>query len=295
MLTHESGTPSLGGMWEWNAGAWIRVWAPNPPAGGVRSSLTHDSVRGRTVVSWANTVTKAQWDWDGTAWSERQLGLYSPSCWAALAAAAFDGTRGRLVEFGGVTILGVELDQTWQCFTLSPATFAAYGRACPGSNGMPRLASATRPWTASTLRTELRNARPFAPAVLLNGFSRTAFAGGALPFNVAALGAPLCDLLTSVDFTPAGVDEPHWHGRHRRAHALGPAVDRHRVLPAVRGPRPRRQRPRARAQPGRRRDDRRAVGICPVASSVVRRHHSYHPGGNQRQEVRVKAPRRQRR
>ena len=77
------------------------------------------------------------------------------------------------------------------------ANYTTFGTGCPGALGIPTLAAATgsKPTLGTTLSVNLGNL-PFGVGLMLTGLSNTLFGGAIpLPFPLAGLGYPGCDLL----------------------------------------------------------------------------------------------------
>lgn len=165
-------------------------WSVGPDAG-VQFSQGQASVGGR-YTNWGgiepNNAPSFLWMNGGPAfanigrgqWADDDNGVPSPA----------DPVIGYLVEYE------------------TPAWYA-YGSGCSGSNGTPALQAATAPLAGQPLQLSLDHL-PTAPGLygIALGFSDTTSAVlGALPFDLAPLGAPgclvLCDLLVT-DFRPHG-------------------------------------------------------------------------------------------
>jgi PKD repeat protein len=81
-----------------------------------------------------------------------------------------------------------------------PAGYGFFGAGCAGSRGISTLSPAALPAIGSLVDITVSNL-PQNVAIMLTGFSRSAWALGALPFDVSALGAPGCSLRVSPDAT----------------------------------------------------------------------------------------------
>jgi Galactose oxidase, central domain len=116
MFSGNSGSPDFAGLtdsWALDGAGWSQLAAHRVP---VRGALAYDSVRQRTICygGYTSAVTpqSATWEWDGTAWTERQPAVSPPA--RVRSAIAFDGLRGRLVMFGGATGFGALPNDTWE-------------------------------------------------------------------------------------------------------------------------------------------------------------------------------------
>ena len=77
-----------------------------------------------------------------------------------------------------------------------------FGSGCPGTTGTPAQSAAGIPRLNATISLQLAGARPSAPGLLLLGVSTFYWSGFYLPYDMAPLGAPLCTILNSGDYTP---------------------------------------------------------------------------------------------
>jgi len=117
---------SFGDTWEWDAttGAWSQRTVTAGPAGRYDASMVWDSTRNLAVLfggmekddATVDGIPKQDtWEWDPAAgtWTERTATGTKPSPrWGQ--AAAFDGSRGKVVVFGGWDInTGGYLDDLW--------------------------------------------------------------------------------------------------------------------------------------------------------------------------------------
>ncbi len=117
---------SFGDTWEWDAttGAWSQQTVTAGPAGRYDASMVWDSTRNLAVLfggmqkddATVDGIPKQDtWEWDPAAgtWNERTATGTKPSPrWGQ--AAAFEGSRGKLVVFGGWDVnTGGYLDDLW--------------------------------------------------------------------------------------------------------------------------------------------------------------------------------------
>ena len=103
--------------------------------------------------------------------------------------------------YGG-SLLRVDRADTLERFTDQPASYLTYGRGCAGSAGVPQLTSAQRPWLGEGFGVQLtRLPNSAAAAVVSLGFSDRNWLGVPLPFALANLGMPGCDLLAAFEFS----------------------------------------------------------------------------------------------
>ncbi len=221
--------------WEWDGTNWTRRFPANSPAGRHHHALSFDQLRGRVVLfgglSSAGAVLGDTWEWDGTTWLLRQpQSAPSPR---RLYGLAYDSARARTVLFGGTAGANgsrVGLNETWEYFHPTPATAVPFGTPCPGSAGTPSLSAVPGqlPWLGENFDIELANLRPLSTVALLLGGSNTLYGVFVLPQNLGWLGAPLCDLLVSIDASFFGVMSGR--GAFRLAIPLVPALAGGRVF-----------------------------------------------------------------
>ncbi|MEO6325441.1 MAG: hypothetical protein ABIT01_03175 [Thermoanaerobaculia bacterium] len=106
-------------VWEWNGTAWARITVPGArPAARLSPLMVYDSRRGRTVLFGGfDAVTGAglsdTWEWDGAAWTRRDVAAPLPSDRSG-AAIAFDDARGVTVLFGGANAAEVPIAGVWE-------------------------------------------------------------------------------------------------------------------------------------------------------------------------------------
>ena len=115
-------------------------------------------------------------------------------------AMSFDLVRGVCVLFGG-QVGGNSMGDTWE-FDLGPlASFTVFGGGCLGSRGTPALSTlgSSSPRIGSTFQLHVTNLPWTGPAFLLLGVSNTVYANTTLPIDLGFLGAPLCNLMTSIE------------------------------------------------------------------------------------------------
>ncbi len=189
--------------WRWNGTAWQQVVTATAPPAMAFPSLAFFDAHGVAVLtggSGAGSQPLGSFVFDGTDWSA------GPSAPPALAgrqghATAYDPRRELVVLFGGARIaLGgaIALQDTWELAVR--ATFAPFGSGCAlGTAGTPRLAARTRPQLGAALELEVAPAGSL--VLFVAGTSDAAFLGAPLPADLAPIGLPGCQLLTSVDFT----------------------------------------------------------------------------------------------
>jgi hypothetical protein len=161
--------------------------------------MTYDVLRDRVILFGGITggVFRANtWEFDGQDWTDRGTSPLAPRTFPSL---AYVLALGKTILFSGFGGTGIYHPGTWEYQTNALATYTTSGTGCAGSAGVPRVDALQLPWIGETFEFDVSslgaNAQPFA----FVGFSKTAWAGGALPFPLTVLGAPQCDLLVSPD------------------------------------------------------------------------------------------------
>jgi hypothetical protein len=118
---------------------------------------------------------------------------------------AFDALRGRFVMHGGEfynsSIGSVLMSDTWE-YTPGPgAAYSTFGAGCLGSRGVPTLQpqSNALPRVNTPFTVQANNLPLTGPAFLFFGLSNTNYGPTPLPFDLAPVGAPGCNLAVSGD------------------------------------------------------------------------------------------------
>jgi hypothetical protein len=108
----------LGDTWEWNGTDWS-LRSPPPPVPGARadSFMVYDGARSVMVLfgglAPANIVLGDTWEYDGAAWTNRQLAPPAAPSPRWIHRMAYDTQRARIVLFGGASP-GAVLGDTWE-------------------------------------------------------------------------------------------------------------------------------------------------------------------------------------
>jgi hypothetical protein len=113
---------------------------------------------------------------------------------------AYDIARARFVIHGGSN--GVtELNDTWEYVPGPGASYSTFGAGCLGARGVPTLQpqSGTLPRVNTPFTVQANNLPLTGPAFLFFGLSNTNYGPTPLPFDLAPVGAPGCNLAVSGD------------------------------------------------------------------------------------------------
>ena len=97
-------------------------------------------------------------------------------------------------------------------YSTTAAAWSTFGSGCTGTAGEPTIgpAQGTLPQLGTTFLTEFGNLPAPASLVFVGvGFSRTQWGANPLPFSLAPLGAPGCNLLISLDVTAQTAGAPN--------------------------------------------------------------------------------------
>lgn len=199
------GTNFLADTWIWDDREWSQTNLTKPaPSARSSAALTYDNLRKRVVLFGGidhTGVFNDSWEWDGKDWSQ-----VTPTDRPSIrygATLAYDIARCRSVLFGGRTAFpgGTTLNETWE-FGLPPAdaSFSPFGAGCPGTNGVPLLASSAGPWLGERFTTTITNlpSNPLSVPFGLLGFSDKMWGGVGLPLDLGLIGMDGCDLLVSI-------------------------------------------------------------------------------------------------
>ena len=193
------GGSSQADTWEYDGMSWTQRMPAATPWPRYGASMAFDSERDVTVLfggtsghAWSDT-----WEWDGSNW-QQQISPLPGLIGRSDSSLVFDTNRNRMVLFGGDTY-GVKLSDTWEYFVA--AGYTPFGTGCPGSAGYATLGQGfvVPALLGSALVSEIHNLPNAAIAVMVMGFSKTAWNGAPLPASLAAIGMPGCDLLVRPD------------------------------------------------------------------------------------------------
>jgi hypothetical protein len=184
------GIAPLGDTWEYDGADWVFVATAASPPPRQLHTMSYDSHRARTVLFGGQGSAELGdlWEYDGHVWTTFAV-TPGPDPMSA-AVLAYDAQRQRHVLHG--TPPGTSRRETWELLPPPAATFARYGRGCPGSGGVPTLdtVDGELPWLGTTLPLQLGGL----PA--RSGFAILGVAFGAttaaLPQPLDAAGLPGC-------------------------------------------------------------------------------------------------------
>jgi hypothetical protein len=109
-------------------------------------------------------------------------------------------------------VLGFDFHHSWEYATPFPARVTAFGAGCPASAGVLQSTATSRPWLGDTVTGRLAPVPAGAVGITIFGWSATAWGGLPLPFSLAPLGAPACELLAEplLLLTAAGTGNASW-------------------------------------------------------------------------------------
>lgn len=194
----ESTQTIYGDTWWYDGVDWIDVSPASSPTPRFRGSMVFDSTRSRTVYYGG---------FDGSNSLEQTL-EYTGGEWAIIPPAgnnptnttemlgAYDPLRQKFVIYGGFG--GSFSNDTWEYTGNTDGIFTLYGSACDLATGTPGLTGST-PNIGTTLNLDATDLGTSIGAVWVLGLSDQVFNGLPLPFDLALIGLPGCDLLTSAD------------------------------------------------------------------------------------------------
>ena len=196
--------------WELDGQVWTQRQPATIPPVRYSMAFTYDIGRQRIVMSGGGTGLLTgeladTWEWDGSDWRQR---LPTGTAFAARRGMTltYDLAQGRSVMFGGSVGNSSNIllnNDTLTYAATTPASFAAYGAGCGGTAGVPALqpVAGRAPWIGDAWGLQLAMLPANAPALLVMGFSRTAWGSTPLPMSLAAFGMPGCSLHSSPEAT----------------------------------------------------------------------------------------------
>ena len=198
--TTASGT--LSDTWSWDGAAWTQYASMTTTR--CDHALGYDQARQRMVLyGGTNFLGSAQtqlgdtWEWSGGTWTQR-LPASTPGTRAVATAAYLPPISGFLIA-GGETFPGIPSNNTssYRAVTLGKAESS--GVPCVTTSGV-ELEVATMPYLGMPFTQNIVNAEPTAiVSLLIFGSSWQFFNGVPLPLDLAAVGAPGCNLYASPD------------------------------------------------------------------------------------------------
>ena len=191
---------SIPEYWEFTNGQWAQYYPNFPTSWTYMPQEGGASLEGRALRVYLDMDSNLQQPRLWTV-SSRQVQQTYLTTWPAMrrnCAFGYDPTRDRIIMHGG----GSNWRDTWELDLGPNALFTTYGVGCPNSTNItPQIAAQTG--TAPSVNSQFNiqvSGLPFnGQAFMWLGYSNTTYAGLALPFNLALLGAPQCDVLMSPD------------------------------------------------------------------------------------------------
>jgi hypothetical protein len=185
--------------WVWDGTNWAQLPVPGTrPAPRTLAPMTYDFARNVALLQGgmdpvSGTLLPETWEFNGATW--RQVQVAQPTARRGFAL-SYDLSLGRTVMFGGSTGNFQPLVDTQEY----GASVTSFGSGCPGSNGVPLLASAVAPRLGTTFTSTLTHLATGASfGAMLAGLDNTTSGLGSLPLPMAAFGLPGCNLLVSPD------------------------------------------------------------------------------------------------
>lgn len=216
--------------WEFDGIRWHAITTATTPTGGVFPAMAFHRAHGVTVLVGATGTVNPPlqtWVYDGIDW---QRGPAAPAGFVGRQGhgMVFDTARDTMVLFGGASIAfggARPHDDTWELG--DRARIEVFGTGCSTSAGRLELVSrdGERPQLGHDLVLDAGSVPPRSMTTLLLGFDDAAWAGLALPFELAPFGMPGCSLLVAIDAT-----EPMVAGSGVASHTLRVPLDRNLIL-----------------------------------------------------------------
>ncbi|MFO1078303.1 MAG: kelch repeat-containing protein [Planctomycetota bacterium] len=186
------GTTRFGDTWEFDGSTWLArpsAAAPTPRFGHVQG---YDPDRQRTFVFGGDDGGDPRdlWEWDGVVWTPRTL-PHVPDTGIGVCG-AYDESRREIVLFGGQPAHG----ETWRLRDTSLGAWSSTGQGCDTGNGSLTLSTQDALALGRTSNLDVTHL-PAHLAVLASvwiGFDDTQWNGLSLPFSLAAIGRPSCQV-----------------------------------------------------------------------------------------------------
>lgn len=204
--TESNGVPSRA-TWEYDGVTWTLASNAAQNPGGSGCALAFDAGRRRVVLFGGYDAASAgtTWEYDGSTWQARAVVSPSPRVGAAL---GYDLSRNECVMVGGTGAWQYALGDVYRYRALQPAVAASFGQGCGGTGTTPGLLPLPYqvPYVGYSFGVRLYSLPIGMPAVVAAGYSRTSYGALPLPFPLAGIGMPGCELLVSPDvmLTAAG-------------------------------------------------------------------------------------------
>lgn len=202
MVGGDEGNPSTQ-TWEWDGNNWTHVFPASSPLGRSDFGMAFDAIQSRVVLfggSGGFGTLGDTWEWDGTNWVQQLTPGPVPRAGHRM---AYDSARQRVVMYGGVG--SFYLVDTWVLWTPGTPAFAtSYGTGC-GSPPLGFVPNMTHRPILGQVGWATITSAPTAAAGVAMGWSNTFAFPVVLPFNLAGIGMPGCDLLQSSEIIGLGV------------------------------------------------------------------------------------------
>lgn len=190
--------------WTWDGSSWQQLHPSHVPPARAEAGLSPTGSSRQLVLfgGYAFAPLNDTWIWDGVDWTRIvPVGTPPPMAYFSL---DLDTARDRVVLVRGQEFSNTHIAH-WELHVpvASPASFTPFGSGCQSSAGVPQLdaASGSLPYIGESFTMQLTGipASIYSPAFLLTGYSRTAWNGNPLPFDLGPLGLPGCSAWISPD------------------------------------------------------------------------------------------------
>jgi hypothetical protein len=188
--------------WEWTGSNWVQRY-PNPAhanLGNVATSLSRNIALAQLFPTAAPLLPRAFAIANGS-FTELFLSHWPASRFNH--SLVYDSGRDVFVLHGGQSLFssGTPFTDTWELQLGPSASYSSFGAGCLGSAGIPHITPqlGSLPRVSSTFVLQVSQLPWTGPAFLWMGFSNQFYGSVPLPANLAALGAPQCNVLISPD------------------------------------------------------------------------------------------------
>jgi hypothetical protein len=205
---HNTGTGAiLGDTWTYDGTDWTELTPASSPSARYRTQSVLDTTRRRAVVYGGYDgvqLLRDTWEFNGSDWT--QVTTATAPVTATEALHGYDPVRKKFVLFGGYG--GTFTNQTWEYTGANTGMFSEFGEGCPTANG-PVTATSSVPRINQTWSISYDNMPADAELTLFAfGFSNQTWNSIPLPFGLAPIGLPQCNLLVAADLIEVAINSP---------------------------------------------------------------------------------------